>query len=121
RHKLAMSRQLVAEATAIQYEHPDIARQLLVEAYHLSHTEQAVGALLGSASIPRVLHTDGSPHAIAFSPRARWLAAASDGGLTLFDATTGSVASALGGQGNSTRAVAFSADGDVLAEGDSAG
>ncbi|MEV7787478.1 TIR domain-containing protein [Streptomyces sp. NPDC088106] len=117
----ATSRQLVAEADSIRYQHPDVARQLLVAAYRLSQTEEAVGALLAGASIPRVLHTDGSSRAVAFSPRGRILAAASHGGLTLFDATTGNVMSAFGGHGNGTRTVAFSADGDVLAEGDSAG
>ncbi|MFI2409891.1 hypothetical protein [Streptomyces sp. NPDC018947] len=120
RRLAATSRQLVAEATSIQYARPDLARQLLVEAYRLAHTEQAVGALLGSASIPRVLRTDGASRAVAFSPRGRLLAAASVGGVTLFDGATGSVVSTLRGQGN-TAALAFSADGGLLAAGDSEG
>lgn len=121
RQRVATSRQLVAEATSLQYERPDLARQLLVQAYRLSHTEQAVGALLGSAGIPRELHTDGAARAVAFSPRGRLLAAASVGGVRLFDTVTGRVVSTLPGRRNSTGAVAFTADGGLLAEGDSAG
>ncbi|MFA3877724.1 toll/interleukin-1 receptor domain-containing protein [Streptomyces sp. MMCC 100] len=121
RQRAATSRQLVAEATSLQYDRPDLARQLLVQAYRLSHTEQAVGALLGSAGIPRVLHTGGAARAVAFSPRGRLLAAASDGGVRLFDTLTGRAVSTLPGHREGARAVAFTADGGLLAVGDSAG
>jgi WD40 repeat protein len=118
RQLAATSRQLVAEAASIQNSRPDLARQLLVEAYRLSHTEQAVGALLASAAVPRVLPTDGASRAVAFHPRGRLMAAASDGGVTLYDTVTGKVVSTLRGQRNSVRAVAFHPDGGLLAEGD---
>jgi hypothetical protein len=121
RQLAATSRQLVAEAASIQDARPDLARQLLVEAYRLSHTEQAVGALLGSGSLPRVLHTGPTSGALAFGPRGRLLAAADDGGVTLFDTATGRAVSTLDGPRRFTRSVAFAADGRMLAEGDTTG
>lgn len=121
RQQAATSRQLVAEAASIQDARPDLARQLLVEAYRLSHTEQAVGALLGSGSLPRVLHTGPTSGALAFGPRGRLLAAADDGGVTLFDTATGRAVSTLDGPRRFTRSVAFAADGRMLAEGDNTG
>jgi WD40 repeat protein len=121
RQLTATSRQLVAEAASIQDTQPDLARQLLVEAYRLSHTEQAVGALIGSAAIPRVLHTDGHSRAVAFSPRGRLMASASDGGVALYDTATAKIVSTMKGQRGYVGAVAFRSDGRLLAEGDAYG
>ncbi|MFF4763736.1 TIR domain-containing protein [Streptomyces sp. NPDC001292] len=116
RQLAAESRQLVAEAASIQDTRPDLARQLLVEAYRLSHTEQAVGALLGSGAVPRLLRGDGFSRAVAFSPSGQLMAVGFDGGVTLYDRGTGEAVSTL--PGHSVRAVAFHADGRLLAEGD---
>jgi WD40 repeat protein len=123
RQRVAASRQLVAEAASIQDTRPDLARQLLVQAYRLSHTEQVMGALLSSASLPRLVHTDGIARAVAVSPRGRLMAVASGDGTALYDVATGKKVSTLTGQRerDSTRAVAFHADGRLLAEGDLTG
>ncbi|WP_324785173.1 TIR domain-containing protein [Streptomyces sp. H51] len=118
RQLIAESRQLVAEAATVQDTQPDLARQLLVEAYRLSHTEQAVGGLLASAAIPRLLRTSGRSRAVAYSSSGKLMAAAFDGGVVLYDTSTDQVVSALTGQGRSVRAVAFRSDGRLLAEGD---
>ncbi|MFF2124281.1 TIR domain-containing protein [Streptomyces olivochromogenes] len=104
RQLAAQSRQLVSEAASIQDTRPDLARQLLVQAYRLSHTEQAVGGLLGSGDIPRLLRTQGAARAVAFSPDGQITAAAQRGAVTLYDTVTGrTVATAEGPPGNFRR------------------
>ncbi|MGY5074575.1 TIR domain-containing protein [Streptomyces griseus] len=120
RQLAATSRQLVAEAATIQHDRPGLARQLLVEAYRLSHTEQAVGALLTSADIPRVVAARNSSGALAFSSPAL-LAVSSGDGLALFDTETGSPVSELPETGSRPLAVAVSSDGRLLAEGGNTG
>ncbi|MFF3032035.1 toll/interleukin-1 receptor domain-containing protein [Streptomyces rubiginosohelvolus] len=116
----ATSRQLVAEAATIQHDRPDLARQLLVEAYRLSHTEQAVGALLTSSDIPRVVPARNSSGALAFVSRSLLVASSGDG-LALFDVRTGAPVSELPSGGSRPLAVAVSSDGRLLAEGGNTG
>ncbi|NBE53343.1 TIR domain-containing protein, partial [Streptomyces boluensis] len=118
RQLAAESRQLAAEAASIEGTQPDLARQLLVQAYRLSHTEQAVGAILGSGDIPRVLRTEGTSRAVAFSADGRLTAAAFDGGVTLYDTESGKAVGTTDGPRASMRAVAFSPDGTLLAAAD---
>jgi hypothetical protein len=49
---VAQSRQLVAEASSIRDSQPDLARQLMVPAYRLAPTAEAVGALVESYAMP---------------------------------------------------------------------
>jgi WD40 repeat protein len=117
----ATSRQLVAEATSIQDAQPNLARQLLAEAYRLAPTDQAVGALLGSSVIPRVIPTRGYSRGVAFSRHRDLLAVVSEEGVTLYDSTADRALATLRGQQASGSSVAFSHDDRVLAADDADG
>lgn len=117
RQLTATSRQLVAEAVSIRDTHPDLARQLLVQAYRLAPTAQVTGALIDSAATPRVIRTEGSPSGVAISPRGRVMAVAEDGGAALYDTASARRIVVLKGQNRST-ALAFSHDAGLLAVGD---
>jgi hypothetical protein len=84
---VAQSRQLVAEASSIRDSQPDLARQLMVQAYRLAPTAEAVGALVESYAMPRVVHGRGRVHAAAYSSRG--LLAVADDGVRLFDPAGG--------------------------------
>lgn len=64
---VAQSRQLVAEVSSIKDTQPDLASQLLVEAYRLSPTTEAAGALIESNALPRVIHGRGTARAAAYT------------------------------------------------------
>ena len=66
--RIALSRQVVAEAAAIQATSPGLARQLLVAADRIDPTDQAVGALLNGFSIPGELDLGSPVLAEAYSP-----------------------------------------------------
>jgi WD40 repeat protein len=119
----ATSRQLVAQATSIQDSQPNLARQLLAQAYRLAPTDQAVGALLGSSSIPRVIPVRGDSRSvsIAYGPHRDMFAIASDEGVTLYGARTETALATLGGQSGHVGVMAFSPDDRLLAVGDADG
>jgi WD40 repeat protein len=119
----ATSRQLVAQATSIQDSQPNLARQLLAQAYRLAPTDQAVGALLGSSSIPRVIPIRGDPldAIIAYSPHRDVFAVASGKEVTLYDARAGMPLATLGSQAARVGVMAFSQDDRLLAVGDADG
>ncbi|WP_369217781.1 TIR domain-containing protein, partial [Streptomyces flavofungini] len=121
RQLTATSRQLVAEAASIQDTQPDLARQLLVQAYRLSPTAQAAGALIASAAIPDVLRTSGFSGPIGYSHDGKLLASASDDGVTLYDTGSNRRLGLVRPQGRSVTAVAFSPQGRRLAVGDGDG
>ncbi|MBW5481090.1 TIR domain-containing protein [Streptomyces bambusae] len=112
---LAQSRQLVAQAAAVRDGRPDLARQLLVQAYRLAPTAEVLGALIDSASMPRVLHLRGQGRAVAFSSTGKL--AVADDGVRLFDPETLTVLGTLDVPEGSVQALAFSPDGTLLATG----
>ncbi|MGZ3102230.1 TIR domain-containing protein [Streptomyces sp. H72] len=121
RQLVATSRQLVAEAASIQDTQPDLARQLLVQAYRMAPTAQAHGALVASAAIPDVLPTDGSSNGVAYCPFGRVLASAADDGVTLYSTDDNRRLGLAGTVKGSATAVAFGQDCGVLAVGDGSG
>lgn len=112
---VAQSRQLVAESSSIQDSQPDLARQLLVQAYRLSPTAEASGALIASNAMPRVIHARKAIRAAAYSSRG--LLAVADDGVRLFDATGRTPLASLDGSHQEVDAVAFSPDGRLVATG----
>ena len=113
--RIALSRQVVAEAAAIQATTPGLARQLLVAADRIDPTDQVVGALLNSLSIPGQVDLRSPVLAEAYSPRGPVLAVGTDTGLVLYDTATGSRLATLTRRNGSIFAVAFSHDGNILA------
>ncbi|MFJ8967427.1 MULTISPECIES: TIR domain-containing protein [Streptomyces] len=113
---VAQSRQLVAEASSIRDAQPDLARQLIVQAYRLAPTAEAVGALVDSHAMPRVVHGRGAVRATGYSSRGL-LAVADDDGLRLFDAALGTRPVFTESGKREATAVAFSPDGKRLALG----
>ncbi|MEU3773212.1 TIR domain-containing protein [Streptomyces sp. NPDC032472] len=116
---IAQSRQLVAEASLISDTQPDLARQLLVQAYRLAPTAEAAGALVGSRSLPRVIDGIGAPRGVACSSGG--LLAVADDRVRLYDLATGALRASLEELDSSVAAVAFSPDGRLLAIGDADG
>lgn len=112
---VAQSRQLVAESSSIQDSQPDLARQLLVQAYRLSPTAEASGALIASNAMPRVIHARKTIRTAVYSSRG--LLAVADDGVRLFDATGRTLLASLDGSHQEVDAVAFSPDGRLLATG----
>ncbi len=117
----AQSRRLVAEALSIRDTQPGLARQLLVHAYRMSPTTQAVGALLGSASIPRVIKATGYSRTMAYSSQGDVLAVVTEHGVKLYGSANLEVLASLGGPDGHTHAVALSRDGKLLATGEADG
>lgn len=112
---VATSRQLVAQAAAIRDSRPDIARQLLVQAYRMSPTAEVLGALMESPSIPRVLRQPTMVRDVVFSPRGELLAVARDHDVVLYEGTSERAVIPL--RERYGAAVAFSPDGKYLAIG----
>ncbi|MFJ8253559.1 TIR domain-containing protein [Streptomyces sp. NPDC094466] len=112
---VAQSRQLVAEASSIRDAQPDLARQLMVQAYRLAPTAEAVGALVDSYAMPRVVHGRGPVRAAVYSSRG--LLAVADDGLRLFDPASGTRPVFTESVKRRTTALAFSPDGRRLAVG----
>ncbi|MFE4540515.1 toll/interleukin-1 receptor domain-containing protein [Streptomyces scopuliridis] len=116
---VALSRQLVAEASSIRDTQPDLARQLLVQAYRLAPTAEATGALVDSGSLPRVIHGKGDVRGVAYSSEG--LLAVADDQVRLYDLATGALRASLEDLDGSVATVAFSPDGRLLAVGDADG
>ncbi|MFJ8159417.1 TIR domain-containing protein [Streptomyces sp. NPDC096136] len=112
---VAQSRQLAAEARSIQDTQPDLARQLLVQAYRLAPTAEATGALVESGTLPRVIHAHGYARSAAYSSQG--LLAVADDDVRLLEPATGGPPTPLDAPQKKPTAVAFSADGHLLAVG----
>ncbi|MFB6963361.1 toll/interleukin-1 receptor domain-containing protein [Streptomyces sp. NPDC056309] len=113
---VAQSRQLVVEATSMRDSQPDLARQLLVQAYRLAPTAEAVGALVESHSMSRVVPGRGLVQAAAYSSRG--LLAVADDRVRLLDSADDTAEPVVVAHGRSrVTAVAFSPDGRELALG----
>ncbi|GGU44746.1 toll/interleukin-1 receptor domain-containing protein [Lentzea flava] len=106
---VATSRQLVAQAAAVRDARPATARQLLAQAYRMAPTAEVLGALMDSASIPRVV--PGAAVDVAFSPRGDAMAVLRKDELVLHEGTSERAKIPL----PDAAAVRFSPDGNLLA------
>ncbi len=61
-HRSALSRQLVAQAAALDGSQPDIAKQLRVAAYRTAPTSQAFDALSSGLPLPGTISAPGAEH-----------------------------------------------------------
>jgi hypothetical protein len=117
---LAISRELIAEATALQASQPGLARQLLAQADRMSG-QAAEGALLTSLAIPGVLAAPGTIQSVSYSRDRPWIALATGNTVRLADPVTGSTLATLRYRGNPAVAsspvdgAALSPGGDLLA------
>jgi WD40 repeat protein len=114
---VATSRQLVAESTAIRDGQPGLARQLLAQAYRLAPTDQVLGGLIESASMPRVIAAPDS-EAVEISPRRGLIAMISKPGVSIYEPGSTKRIATLENSAPSTWALAFSQDDRLLAVGD---
>ncbi|MFI6603915.1 helix-turn-helix domain-containing protein [Nonomuraea sp. NPDC050536] len=117
--RAAFAGRLALQARSLLSNDPRLAGLLAIEAYRLSPGEETLGALLSVATArPRVDLNVGGPTAydIAFSPDHSLLASAhSRGRIALWDPVLGTRIATLEGDAGLARAVAFSADGKLLA------
>lgn len=116
---VAQSRQLVAEASSISDTHPDLARQLLVQAYRFAPTAEALGALVESRAMPRAVPSRGSVRAAAYSGRGVLVVA--DATVRMFAPSRMDRPVTLDSEQERVTAVAFSPDGTLLALGSADG
>ena len=124
--RLAQSRQLAAQSSALLDSEPDLASLLAVHAYRTSPTREATAALYAAAALPLRKRLTGGTEpvdAITLSPDGRTLAAHSgDGTVRIWDLPEGRVRRALfTGHNTSSEAAAFSPDGRTLAVATSGG
>lgn len=117
----ATSRQLIADARNLQDTQPDLARQLLVEAYRLDPRGGVLGALFSSSVIPRVVSVGGRATGVVYSHHRNLIAIAGNSGVTLYDPYRSAVLAHLTGQHGYAAGLSLSDDGHLLAVGDQAG
>ncbi len=118
---LANSRQLVAESSAIEANHPGLARQLLATADRVDPTSQVEGALMNSFSIPGELDLNGDVRAEAYMTHQPILAIGTDTGLHLVNTATGRPLATLTSHSGYVSAVSFRSDSRIMASGDADG
>jgi WD40 repeat protein len=121
--RLAMSRGLAARSVTAVSTAPELALLLAVESYRALATPDAtralLGALQGQPGLVTMLQSGSAPvTALAFSPNDRFLATASDSGLTLWDLERRSVRWSRHLGNEWIRAIAYTVDGtEVLTAG----
>jgi WD40 repeat protein len=115
--RLANSRQLVAEASALGASHPGLARQLLAEANRVDPTPQVEGALMNSLSLPGELDFSGGVRAEAYMPSEPVLAVCTDNGISLVNTATGRPLASVTSRTGYVSAVAFRPEGRIMATG----
>lgn len=117
--RVALSRQLAAQSTALRGSDPDLAALLAVQAYRTEPTPEAISGLYAAAGHPLRNRITGYPKpvdAVAFSPDGRTLVTGSDDNVVrLRDVATGKLRATLTGHTDEVSAVEYSPDGRTLA------
>ena len=111
----ATSRQLVAQSRSIEDERPSLARQLLLQAYRLAATEEAVGAVIASPRLSHEVRVAGQAPTVTVNPVQPLTAVVAEGRLTLYATDSGRRLTALATGVPEEAPAAFSAAGDALA------
>ncbi|NUT96158.1 MAG: helix-turn-helix domain-containing protein [Saccharothrix sp.] len=119
--KVAVSRQLAAQARTLADTRPDTAMLLSVEALRTSPTAEARGAVLGM-SARAAYRTQFTAHAqavseVAFAPDGNLVTAGKDHAIGVWDAARGRRLATLTEHDTWLRALAVSPDGSTLASG----
>ncbi|MER5347485.1 helix-turn-helix domain-containing protein [Streptomyces mirabilis] len=121
--KVALSRQLAAQSTALIGTDSDLASLLAIQAYRTSPTTQAAESLYAAAAVPlrhRLVGHRNSVLSVAFSPDSRTLTTVDlRGSVGLWDVRSGRLRRSLP-EGNDFVAAVFSPDGRTLAMGSGA-
>jgi Caspase domain/Anaphase-promoting complex subunit 4 WD40 domain/WD domain, G-beta repeat/WD40-like Beta Propeller Repeat len=116
--RLAMSRQISAEADEVQAGDPQLAGQLAMVAYRIAPTTQAAGAVIESAGSSVITNlSPASITAVVLSPDGRTLATGgTDGLVRKWDITSSRAAEPVGAFSviGPVDAMAFSPDGRIL-------
>ncbi|MFC1415452.1 hypothetical protein [Streptacidiphilus cavernicola] len=115
-HQYALSRQLAAQAVALDTSQPDIAKQMRIAAYRTAPTTEAFDALTSGVRLPGVIAAPAVSH-VAVSDSL--IAVEAAGRARLWSRSTHRFAAVLPTPG--VTAAAFSPDGTALAVGTSTG
>jgi WD40 repeat protein len=119
--RVALSRQLAAQSTALIRADPDLASLLAVRAHRTSPTGEAATSVYAAAGLPLKRRLTGvdQGRAVAFSPDGHMMATlGTDNVLRLWDVASAQAKAALFPCCLSVTAVAFSPDGRTLATAD---
>jgi WD40 repeat protein len=116
--RLAVSRQLAAQSTALLSADPDLAAVVAINAYRTSPTMEATASVYAAAALPlahRLVDRGGTIRSMAFSPSGRAIATATDHAVELWDVDAGRASITVTGHDGDIESVAFSPDGRTVA------
>jgi WD40 repeat protein len=115
--RVALSRQLAAQSTALLGVNSDLASLLAAHAYRISPTVEAITSLYTAAATPLKLRLDSETQwTLALSPDRKTLATgALDGTIRLRELPGGRLRTALTGHQGTVHKLAFTGDGRTLA------
>ena len=111
----AQSRQLTVQAQSIADDQPELARQLLVQAWRLDSTGPVVGAVLQAPMLPRIIATEGPSWDVDFLPDGSAMIVTGRNLVTFYDPGSAEVIGKLDLAGSWATSAVVRADGKLLA------